>query len=241
MMITVRLYRQHDLDLIALYRHPSFSLPAAIKKALIAYVRQEQLIIKQPEPYEVSKEKISKIVQMHINLNETYDKDIIDWIKNTKEGYRNSVLKNMIRGYIAGPCIYTYQKGDNAISEATENNDLFDANIRNITTLTSNRASTPRKKTKKIDNRRVEDSLLAKQILSNNPTNDVKKDVIFVERIDDDDIQVEIPTAIKKDPVYIEESNVLQQENTKQSMPSTLTSEDDDDMWGDIDSMMDSF
>ena len=181
MMVTLRLYRQHDLDLITLYKHPSFSLPAAIKRSLIAYVRQEQLIIKQPIPYKLSNERIAKTVQIHIQLDESNDKDIIKWLKSTKEGYRNSVLKNIIRGYLAAPCIYSYHDEEAALELSNENNDIFESNIRNITEI-KGRASTTRR-TKKKDTRKVEDSELAKEILNRKTVRSEKKNVVFVERI----------------------------------------------------------
>lgn len=223
MMITLRLYRQHDLDLITLYRHPSFSLPAAIKKALKAYVKKEQFAIKQPATYELPKEKISKIVQMHIALKEDEDSDIIEWIKDIKEGFRNSVLKNIIRGYLVGPYVYAYQKSSTACDLASENADLFDSNTRNITTLSANKSGTPRKKNKKKETGKVEDSILAKEILSDEPKK--KDDTIFVERLEDE-VKVEIPTAVK-------ETKIESKTETKNESAS------DEDMWGDIDSMMD--
>lgn len=225
MMVTIRLYRQHDLDLIALYRHPNFSLSAAIKRALIAYVRKEQLSIQQPPTYDLPNEKISRIIQMHIVLNEEYDQDIIKWIKGTKEGYRNSVLKNIVRGYMIGPCVYSYQKDDNAKNEAIENNDLFLSNVKNATNLNKSKYNKSKKKKVKQDNKRVEDSVLAKEILSNDIPQ--KKDIVFVERIDDDDIKVEIPTKIEH--------------KVEEPILSNTNEEDGDDMWGDIDSMMNAF
>lgn len=222
MMVTLRLYRQHDLDLITLYRHPSFSLPAAIKRSLIAYVRKEQLIIKQPEPYKIGKEKISKTVQMHIQLDEKKDSDIIKWIKSTKEGYRNSVLKNIIRGYIAAPCIYSYQNEENAINSAIDNNDIFDANIRNITEIKGRSYSTKKKIPKK-DNRRVEDSELAKEILNRKTVRKEKNDFVFVERIDNEDIKA--PEVTKK----ITESEPIKNQNNN---------EDDSEMFSMFDDLM---
>ena len=230
MMITLRLYRQHDLDLITLYRHPSFSLPAAIKKALKAYVKKEQFAIKQPPTYELPKEKISKIVQMHISLKEDEDSDIIEWIKDIKEGFRNSVLKNIIRGYLMGPYIFSYQKSSDANDIASENADLFDSNTRNITTLSANKSGLPRKKNKKKDVGKVEDSVLAKEILSDEPKK--KDDKIFVERLENEE-KVKIPTEVKKE---IKEET--KKENNK--IETTDSMSDEEDMWGDIDSMMDS-
>lgn len=197
MMVTLRLYRQHDLDLITLYRHPSFSLPAAIKRSLIAYVRKEQLTIKQPEPFKLGDEKISKTVQMHIQLDEKNDADVIKWIKSTKEGYRNSVLKNIIRGYLAAPCIYSYQTSTSNLSVAVDNNDLYEANVRNLTEI-KGRASTTRKSKNKKDDRKVEDSKLASEILNRQTVKSENTGTVFVERIDDDDIKVPEVTKIEK-------------------------------------------
>lgn len=197
MMVTLRLYRQHDLDLITLYRHPSFSLPAAIKRSLIAYVRKEQLTIKQPEPFKLGDEKISKTVQMHIQLDEEKDADVIKWIKSTKEGYRNSVLKNIIRGYLAAPCIYSYQTSTSNLSVAVDNNDLYEANVRNLTEI-KGRASTTRKSKAKKDNRKVEDSKLASEILNRQTVKSENTGTVFIERIDDDDVKVPEVTKIEK-------------------------------------------
>lgn len=207
MMVTLRLYRQHDLDLITLYRHPSFSLPAAIKRSLIAYVRKEQLIIKQPEPFTLGDEKISKTVQMHINLDDKNDMDIIKWIKATKEGYRNSVLKNIIRGYLAAPCIYSYQTSSNNINVAVDNNDLFEANIRNLTEIKGRATSTRKQKTKK-ENKRVEDSKIANEILNRKTVRPENKNTVFIERIDDDDIKVPEITNIKPVKKPIENTQI---------------------------------
>lgn len=229
MMVTLRLYRQHDLDLITLYKHPSFSLPAAIKRSLIAYVRQEQLTIKQPAPYKLENKKIAKTVQIHIQLDETNDKDIIKWLKSTKEGYRNSVLKNIIRGYLAAPCIYSYHDEDAALDLSAENNDLFEANIRNITEVKGRATST--RKSKKKDTRRVEDSEIAKEILNRQTVRSEKKDVVFIERIDDDDVKTPEVTKIEK-PQEIKKPTTFEQPVQPQEEV------DDTDMFNMFDDLM---
>lgn len=238
MMVTLRLYRQHDLDLITLYRHPSFSLANAIKRSLFAYVRKEQLTIKQPEPYQISNDKISKTVQMHIYLDTEIDKDIITWLKKTKEGYRNSVLKNIIRGYLSAPCIYSYQDSDTAIDDAIENKNLSDINIKNISEIKGKGASS-RKKSNKKDTRKVEDSQLAKEILNRKTVKSEKTDVIFIERIDDDEKEkIDILKQNKQPAIDINPSTTTQKE-----MSNEIISDDndnDDDMFSMFDSLMQS-
>lgn len=240
MMVTLRLYRQHDLDLITLYRHPSFSLPNAIKRSLLAYVRKEQLTIKQPEPYKISNDKISKTVQMHIYLDKEDDKDVINWLKQTKEGYRNSVLKNIIRGYLASPCIYSYQDSESAIENAVENNDLFNRNVKNISEIKGKGAASRNKSNKK-DNRKVEDSELAKEILNRQTVKSEKTDVVFVERINDDE---ETEKVLNR-----QENNNINQEKIAETKPieqkpnnvdENETSDTDDDMFNMFDSLMQS-
>lgn len=245
MMVTLRLYRQHDLDLITLYRHPSFSLANAMKKALFAYVRKEPLIIKQPTPYEVSNDKISKTIQMHISLDAEMDKDIIQWLKQTKEGYRNSVLKNIIRGYLSAPCIYTYQDSTSALKSADENNDLFNANIRNLTEI-KGKGVASRKRSNKKDNRRVEDSELAKEILNRKTVKSEKTDVIFAERIGDDDkttIESDIENEILKTKPIKQETPIVKVASNVNNLNKLNDAEDDttdEDMFNMFSDMMSS-
>lgn len=202
MMVTLRLYRQHDLDLITLYKHPNFSLPNAMKTALCAYVRNEKFFIKQPQPYELGKEKISKIVQMHIQLSYSTEQDVIDWLKNIKEGYRNSVLKNVIRSYMAGPCVYSYvNDAENGITQAGSVIDNFESNIRS--TIEIKGRSYNRSQTKRPDNRKVEDSKLAKSILSGKGESNKRN--VFVERIDDDNVDTKkLEEITKPDKLKVE-------------------------------------
>ena len=236
MMVTLRLYRQHDLDLITLYRHPSFSLPNAIKTALCAYVRSEQFSIKQPEPFALSDEKISKIVQIHISLSPSSEGDVIAWLKSIKEGYRNSVLKNIIRSYVCGPCVYSYMiNTEEGISKALNTNASFEKNVNELLEIKGR--GYKKSSIKKVDNRRVEDSELAKQILSGNNAGETKKETVFIERIADDDVdtkkleEITKPTSNTK-PVVQQEEETKPQENPEDDS-FTL-----DDMLDDIDAMM---
>ena len=239
MMVTLRLYRQHDLDLITLYRHPSFSLPAAIKRSLFAYVNMEQLTIKQPDPYVLPKEKISKTVQIHIFLDEEKDKNIITWLKSTKEGYRNSVLKNIVRGYLAAPCIYSYQDNESSNDIAIQNNDLFESNIRNITEI-KGRAVQTRKKKKEDKTKRVEDSKLASEILNRKTVRKENSDTIFVERIDDNDIPTPNITGVKNEQIRLAQKESVNKNNNynNENVNNEISQEEEDDMFGMFDDLM---
>ena len=98
MKVMLRIYRQHDMDLVGLHLHSSFMLGRAFKQALIAYVRGEIFKIDIPEPEELPNE-IRHSYQIQIFLDDEKDKDIIDWIKTTNSGQRNSLIKNIFRSY----------------------------------------------------------------------------------------------------------------------------------------------
>ena len=237
MMVTLRLYRQHDLDLITLYRHPLFSLPNAIKMSLCAYVRNQKFFIKQPQPYEIGNEKISKIVQIHIQLSEKSEGDVIEWLRNIKDGYRNSVLKNVIRAYMAGPCIYSYIKENNNTFENASNVfDIFESNIRETVEI-KGRTYT-KSNVKKQDSKKVEDSTLAASILSGN---NIKKENNFIENINEIKKEekpqinkVEKPKKDVKKAISIPKQEKI--EPKKETQVENL-----DDMLDDIDAMMDDF
>lgn len=251
MKVTLRLYRQHDLDLITLYRHPSFSLPIAMKTALCAYVRNERFHIRQPEPFQLPNEKISKIIQMHIYLNETKDKDVIKWIKGVKEGFRNSVLKNIIRSYLVAPCVYSYASSfDAGVNNALTIIDTFESNIRETVDV---KGRNYRKSfVKKKDDRKVEDSEIAAEILSKEEKKNKPAKKTFIERIDDDDTDVKAlenitkPDAKEKSSTSKPQKEKEQEKSKKEKIQNNNTSDTADtepttldDMLDDIDAMMD--
>lgn len=96
--VMLRIYRQHDMDLVGLHLHSSFMLGRAIKQALIAYVRGEVFKIDIPTEEELPNE-IRRVYQIQIFLDNVKDKDIIDWLKTTNQGQRNSLIKNIFRSY----------------------------------------------------------------------------------------------------------------------------------------------
>lgn len=102
----MRLYRQHDLDLIYLYKHPDFSLQSAVKSAIAAISNNKQTpFIEIPPNEPQSNLTLPKQVQFHVYLSEKDDADMIKWILNITKGYRNSVLKNLIRHYVSQPAL----------------------------------------------------------------------------------------------------------------------------------------
>lgn len=109
--ITVRLYKLHDFDLIYLYKNLRFPIKEAMKKALIAYVRDEPVFFQVPIA-KIKTDELSNIkhAQFHIKLSEEEDADVIQYLSTLKRFYRNSFLKNLLRSYLAGPVAYVYEE-----------------------------------------------------------------------------------------------------------------------------------
>ena len=106
MNITVRLYKLHDFDLIYLYKNLRFPIKEAMKRALIAYVRDEPVFFQVPVTH-VKNDELSNIkhAQFHIKLSEEEDADIIQYLSTLKRFYRNSFLKNLLRLSCRAGCL----------------------------------------------------------------------------------------------------------------------------------------
>lgn len=102
--ITLRLYRRHDIDLISLYKHPDFGFKTACVNALRAYINKKPYFIKQPTFTEPKEFKYG--YQLFIVLDDNKDKDIIDYLKKVKPRYQNEFIKMVLRGSVIGPVAY---------------------------------------------------------------------------------------------------------------------------------------
>lgn len=137
----MRLYRQHDLDLLYLYKTPNFCIQKSIRESIRDYVKNG-CVNNGSYIVDVSNIKHNEVlprsVQIHIYLSEDKDSQVISWLDNTSKGYRNSLIKNIYRNYINGPITYPYNPNKNEKShtivqpKANEDvrklvNDILDA------------------------------------------------------------------------------------------------------------------
>lgn len=133
MKLVIRLYRRHDLDLLYLYQNPDFNFQKKIKTVLKDFIKNEgnnprKTIVHIP-PYSThtcNYTDLRSCVQIHIYLSEKKDKDIIEFIKNIKTGFRNSLVKNIFRNYLDRPAVY------NTLSCKMENNSNTNKNSKEI-------------------------------------------------------------------------------------------------------------
>lgn len=117
MKFIIRMYRTFDLDLISLYKNPNFDFRNAITDALRASARKQILYIKLPQT-NTSFEAPSKCVT-HIELDDVLDQDVICWLMKITEGYRNTVIKNILRSHFLSYYFKPYMEDDDGRTEAT--------------------------------------------------------------------------------------------------------------------------
>ncbi len=114
MFVTIRLYRQHDMDLISLYNMKDFKFLKKMKSALIAYSKKEDYPINIPS-FRVVPGYIKYITVMHIKLDEKKDAEAIKVLTSMKPGLRNSFLKAMFRNYLTNIPLTSYENNDDGL------------------------------------------------------------------------------------------------------------------------------
>lgn len=135
---TVRLYKLHDFDLVYLQKVLNFPIKDAMKMALKAYIRNEPVFLKIPVTQidtKTEQEALTmKSVQFHLMLDEVEDDKEIAYLKNIKKNMRNSFLKNLLRGYLAGPVGYVYESM-NKVDDTQNTYKQLEDNILGIKSL----------------------------------------------------------------------------------------------------------
>lgn len=119
--IIVRFYWQHDPDLIILLHDPRLDNSEEknargnlIKNMLKAYIHGEDFPI-APPPKPNGLVKIDSCA-MHFSINLESEKELNDFLNSIREGYRNSVIKSIMR-------FYYYRR--NGIMTDAVNNPLY--------------------------------------------------------------------------------------------------------------------
>ncbi len=105
MILKLRVYRRHDIDLMALLANTSFDFASAVKECLKEYVRGTSAVIKLPNEKNFSKAVNYSVVQIHIKLSESFDSDIIEFVNSLPKGTRNCFIKALLRNSLEAPYI----------------------------------------------------------------------------------------------------------------------------------------
>lgn len=114
MIAVVRLYRQHDLDLMTLYYNERIQLGRLMKKVLLNYVSETEkpMLLDFEEP-ESTNGYIPKCVRIHINLSESNEADrrVIALLKEIKPGYKCAFVKALFRNTCTYLPMVAYTEG----------------------------------------------------------------------------------------------------------------------------------
>lgn len=155
--IKVRLYSKIDKDLMALYKHPHFSLVKAFAKVIEMSARENYHYIKLPEHIAVP-EIYPKKIEFEVTIRDD-ETDVITWWRSIPpfpKGSRNDTLKQMLRGYLTGPVLMTvsektgitYFNSDNkSLIECPKTSDeirtKYDSDMQKIKDILSQNGQTP--------------------------------------------------------------------------------------------------
>lgn len=105
MILKLRIYRRHDLDLMGLVANTSFDFAGTVKTALRNYAKGKMQKIPLPKENTFNKAVNYSIAQIHIKLDEKTDADIIEFIRSLPDGSRNCFVKTLLRNLLEGPYI----------------------------------------------------------------------------------------------------------------------------------------
>jgi hypothetical protein len=114
--VIIRLYRQFDIDLIYMFEYMSklkMDHQKFVKSVIRSYIdksyrpgQKAQWISDLLNPPKDTPLLLRRKIQYHVLLDPTLDSDILDWLETITIGYRNTVIKGLMRGFIGEPCVY---------------------------------------------------------------------------------------------------------------------------------------
>lgn len=103
MIVTVRIYKRHDPDLVHLIENYEFDIKKAVYCALSGYIKGEAFVISLPKKRGVPYKTSGRIIRGDLRLNEMEDEALIRFISQIPGGERNCALKTILRLYLRLP------------------------------------------------------------------------------------------------------------------------------------------
>lgn len=114
--VIIRLYRQFDIDLIYMFEYLTelkMDHQKFVKSVIRAYINNSprpvvkaQWIQDLLHPPQDKALVLRRKIQYHVLLDPVLDADILDWLDTITIGYRNTVIKGLMRSFLDEPCIY---------------------------------------------------------------------------------------------------------------------------------------
>ncbi len=115
MQITMRLYRQHDMDLLNIYFNKAFPFTTEIKKTLRAYKEKRNYKIPVDNTSIQFKGYVKPHILIHINLNPKKDTDIIELLSQVQARQRNAFIKAVLRQSMTMIPLESFMRNDDLI------------------------------------------------------------------------------------------------------------------------------
>lgn len=99
MRLTMRIYKRHDIDLLAFYfaSGDNFDIKTEIKNVIRGYIKGKKINRQLPELECPPMSTLPPKINFHIPLDKKEDADIIAWLNTIKIGKRNNLIKNIFR------------------------------------------------------------------------------------------------------------------------------------------------
>lgn len=217
MVVTMRLYRMHDLDLLYLYKMPDISIQKIIRNVLKAYVLDRNSIHGISHRVSIPRKpfafKTPKSALIHIRLDEEKDKAVIEWIEQIPKGIRNALLKNILRSYLEFPITIPYETD---VENSVQQKELIES------VTPTNNIQPKEKKTKQPKQKEKTD--IATEVLNTPLYSEEKKEVK----------QEELPTATE----VLETKDITVKQETNNGDESEDTT---NDVFDDFESLMKDF
>lgn len=125
MQKTIRLHRQHDMDLISLYRVKGFNFTHEMKSALRACANGTDYKIRVPKQ-DYRPGYIKRSIHLHISLDPKRDADIIGLLGDVRQGQGNAFMKAVFRNCLEYIPFRAYGKGSGFAMSIGEIDDGMD-------------------------------------------------------------------------------------------------------------------
>lgn len=155
MKVTIRLHRQHDMDLFSIYRTKSYHIGREMKRCLIAYAKMEPYTPPEFNMDDIVEGYIptSRIIHIELNPKKVDEAAAIELLNHIRRGYRCSFIKALFRSSLSYLPLLAYSDDSGFVTKRA--NTVMDINhiqtqavINNMTqSLVTNKKSNDKTKT----------------------------------------------------------------------------------------------
>lgn len=120
MQIPIRLYRQHDMDLIRMYMNKSLRFTAEMKNAIISYANGKPYSIQITDSPPDYRGYLKISIMVHVSIDEKKYPEVTALFDKIKKGQRGSFIKALTRRCMTVIPLSTFFVGDGIIMSIEE-------------------------------------------------------------------------------------------------------------------------